>query len=250
MSVNNLNDNLNPNVNQETEEEEIDLREIGYLLWQHITEIISCLVVGALAALLYTKFLVAPTYQSTARMFIVTSSANSVVDLSSLQIGSNLTGDYSELIKSRNVVEETIDDLKLDTTYEKLVGEIKINNPTSTRILDITVTDTDPQLAADIANTLANKAKSYIPRVMNTESPSVFEEAIVADHKASPSTSKNMALGGLLVAIIYVAYLVIKHISNDTFVTSEDIQKAFGVQPLATIPEGKHKKSKKKGAKK
>ena len=84
--------------------DEIDLLEIGYLLLQHLTGIVSCLIGGALVAVLFTRFMIAPKYTSTARMYVVSSSANSVVDLSSLQIGKSLTGDYTELIKIRNVL--------------------------------------------------------------------------------------------------------------------------------------------------
>ena len=209
------------------EEQEIDLVEIGYLLLQHLTEIVACLIGGALVAVLFTRFMIAPKYTSTARMYVVSGGANSVVDLTSLQIGKSLTGDYTELAK-----------------------EISISNPSDTRILDITVTDTDPQLAADIANTLSTKAKQYIPRVMNTETPNVFEEGIVPTKKSSPSTTKNGLLGGLLLSVCYMGFLIVKHITNDSFVTPEDVQKAFGVQPLAAIPESKKTKKSKKGGKK
>ena len=160
---NKMNDKQNFTTQTNTAEtDEIDLLEIGYLLLQHLTGIVSCLIGGALVAVLFTRFMIAPKYTSTARMYVVSSSANSVVDLTSLQISKNLTGDYTELIKSRNVLEEVIDDLSLEIGYNQLAGEISVTNPTDTRILDITVTDADPQLAADIANTLANKAKTYI----------------------------------------------------------------------------------------
>lgn len=237
-------------VSSAEEEQEIDLVEIGYLLLQHLTEIIACLIGGVLVAVLFTRFMIAPKYTSTARMYVVSGGANSVVDLTSLQIGKSLTGDYTELIKSRNVLEEVIDDLSLDMTYTELANEISISNPSDTRILDITVTDTDPQLAADIANTLSTKAKQYIPRVMNTETPNVFEEGIVPTKKASPSTTKNGLLGGLLLSVCYMGFLIVKHITNDSFVTPEDVQKAFGVQPLAAIPESKKTRKSKKGGKK
>ena len=62
------------------EEQEIDLVEIGYLLLQHLTEIVACLIGGALVAVLFTRFMIAPKYTSTARMYVVSGGANSVVD--------------------------------------------------------------------------------------------------------------------------------------------------------------------------
>ena len=73
---------------------------------------------------------------------------------------------------------------------------------------------------------------------METEEPNLVEEAIVPAEKASPSYAKNVLLGGLLGAVLCCGVLVVRYLMNDTFVTPDDIQKYFGVQPLATIPEG------------
>ena len=92
--------------------------------------------------------------------------------------------------------------------------------------------------AADIANELVALSCIYLPQIMETEEPNLVEEAIVPAEKASPSYAKNVLLGGLLGAVLCCGVLVVRYLMNDTFVTPDDIQKYFGVQPLATIPEG------------
>ena len=61
---------------------------------------------------------------------------------------------------------------------------------------------------------------------------------------SSPNTMKNTALGGFVVAMIYCAYLIINFLLNDTFVTPEDINRVFGVQPIAVVPTITKKKRK------
>ena len=51
------------------------------------------------------------------------------------------------IITSRPVLEEVIGDLDLNISYEILKSKISINNPADTRILAITATDPDPQMA-------------------------------------------------------------------------------------------------------
>ena len=48
----------------------------------------------------YSYFLIRPTYQSTAKMYVVSTSKNSVVDLNALNIGTSLTADYEQLMLS------------------------------------------------------------------------------------------------------------------------------------------------------
>ena len=94
-------------------EDEIDLVELFYLLWGHAWQIILCLVVGAGIAFGVTKFLITPKYEATSSIYIVSASNNSVVNLTDLQIGAQLTADYQELILSRPLLEDVIRNLEL-----------------------------------------------------------------------------------------------------------------------------------------
>ena len=151
-----------------------------------------------------------------------------------------------------------INNLSLPTSYAQLQNSINITNTSDTRILKITVTTTDPQQSADIANELVDQAIIYLPRIMETDPPNVVEQAIVPTHKSSPSYSKNVMMGGMIFVVLYCAILTIQFLMNDTLVTPDDIERNFGVQPLATIPEGNlgsfnrvaSNKKKKKGSKK
>ena len=226
------------------DEDVIDLVEVFYLLLDHWWQIFLCLVLGAGIAFGVTKFLMTPLYEATSSIYIVSASNNSVVDLTDLQIGAQLTADYQELLLSRPLLEDVIKNLELmDAEGEKpmstkaLAEMIQITNATDTRILDITVTSPDPRQAADIANELVEQACIYLPQIMETDEPNLVESAIPPTEKSSPSTARNVVLGGMLGAILCCGVLLVRYLMNDTFVTPDDIEKYFGVQPLATIPE-------------
>ena len=223
--------------NQPDEEETIDLVEVFYMLWSHALQIIACLLVGALLAFGVTYFFITPKYQAYASLYIVSASNNSLVNLSDLQLGSQLTADYQELMLSRPLLEDVIKKLDLDIDYKTLEKQIDISNTSGTRILKITVTDTDPQRAADIANELADQASLYLPEIMETDTPNLVEDAVVPTKKSSPSYSKNTLLGGLLGAVLCCGVLMVMYLMNDTLETPDDVAKYIGVQPLATIPE-------------
>ena len=225
-------------------EDEIDLVELFYLLWGHAWQIILCLILGAGLALGYTKLLVTPLYQATSSIYIVSASNNSVVNLTDLQIGAQLTADYQELILSRPLLEDVIENLELTNaegqpmSTNALKNMIAISNTADTRILKVTVTSSDPQESADIANELIDQACIYLPQIMETEEPNLVEEAIPPTQKSSPSTARNVLIGGLLGACLACGVLVVRYLMNDTFVTPDDVAKYLGVQPLAVIPEG------------
>ncbi len=219
-------------------ESEVDLVELFYLLWGRIWVILGCLAAGAAAALFITRFCITPLYEATSSLYIVSASNNSVVNLTDLQIGSQLTADYQELMRSRPLLEDVISRLALEgMTTQDLEKMIRITNASDTRILKVTVSHPEPHQAASIANELVSLARVYLPQIMETQEPNLVEEAIVPVQKASPSYLYNLMLGGVLGAALCCAVLVGRHLLNDTFVIPDDLAKYFGIQPLAAIPE-------------
>lgn len=216
---------------------EIDLLELAYVLLDKIHYIILFLLLGAVLMNAYAFFLVTPTYKSTAKMYIVSTSDDSVVDLTDLNIGTSLKADYEELMMSYPVLDQVSEKLGLNMSSEALAGIISITNPTDTRILNVTATSTDPVLARDIANAMVEVSVDYLPRTMGTEEPNIAQEARLADRKSDPSYSRYTMMGAMLGALLCCAWLVIRHLMDDTLHTPDDVEKYFGIVPLTAIPD-------------
>lgn len=227
-----------PNVvrNEQTEYE-IDLLELLYYYRTKIWYIMGAFLIGAVLAGLITWQLITPKYTATAKMYMVSSSTGSVVDLTDLNIGTSLSQDYVELIQTRPVYENVIEDLKLDYTYKDLKNMVSIGTVGQTRILTIAVTSEDPKEAADIANALATEAEKTLPKLMDTPKPNIAEKAIVPEEKSAPSMKKNVAIAALGCAFIVIAILTVLFLLDDTIKSGEDLEREFGIMPLTIIPE-------------
>ena len=219
------------------QEAEIDLIDLAWALLDKIHYIVLCFLIGAVIMNAYSYFLVRPTYKSTAKMYVVSASKNSVVDLDALNIGTSLTADYEQLMLSYPVLEQVINKLNLDMDSDTLAKMITLENPTDTRILNINVVSTDPKSARDIANTLMDVSVDYLPKTMSTNSPNVAQKAKLADHKDGPSYTKYTMIGALAGAFLYCMYLVVKYLMDDTIHTADDMEKYFDIVPLAVIPD-------------
>lgn len=219
------------------QEAEIDLIDLAWALLDKIHYIVLCFLIGAVIMNAYSYFLVRPTYKSTAKMYVVSASKNSVVDLDALNIGTSLTADYEQLMLSYPVLEQVINKLNLDMDSDTLAKMITLENPTDTRILNINVVSTNPKSARDIANTLMDVSVDYLPKTMSTNAPNVAQKAKLADHKDGPSYTKYTMIGALAGAFLYCMYLVVKYLMDDTIHTADDMEKYFDIVPLAVIPD-------------
>ncbi|MFA9464596.1 MAG: YveK family protein [Velocimicrobium sp.] len=221
-----------------TDEVEIDLVELIYLLRSKVLVILLSTIVLAAACGLFSKFLISPVYSSTTKLYILTQST-SLTSLADIQIGTSLTQDYMELIKSRPVVEGVIESLKLDMTYEGMLGKLAVGNPNNTRILSITIEDNDPRLAKEIADEFAIVAIDSISKIMATDKPNIVEKGHIAKRPIKPSVRKNTAIGAFLGLFLCCAVIIVLHLLDDTIRSSDDMERYLGLNTLAMIPMGK-----------
>lgn len=239
---------------------EIDLVELllKYLeKWYWI--ILSGVLVAALMGV-YTFRFVTPTYQSTSKLYVV-SSKNSAINLSDLQIGNYMAKDYQQVFTNWHVHERVIQTLNLKYSYTELNRMVNVTNPSDTRILYITVTSTDPVEAKEMANTYAKVASEFIEVKMDQDQPSIFEEARVPSAPSAPNKTRNILLGFLIGAILAAGVITIQFLADDKVRTAEDIEKILQLPTLGVVTEqmdfhsghshesGKRAKNKNKGGK-
>ena len=222
----------------DNDEMEIDLIEILYALKKRALIILAALLAGALIAGVYTKLMITPLYSATSTVLVI-SKETTLTSIADLQFGSQLTKDYSMLITSRSVLEEVLDNLGLDMGYGTLKGNVSINNPDETRILQITVTNPDPQLAKELADELAAVSSEYIGDKMEVVPPKIIEKAEVPAAQSSPSMSRNVMLGALAGLALAAGVVILMTVMNDSIRSEDDIERYLNIPTLASIPDRK-----------
>lgn len=222
-------------VRPQQEEDTIDLLELCMGLLDHWKFIAAAAAAGMVLAALYTFLLVTPLYKATSTIYVV-SRNDSVLNLSDIQIGSALTSDYIKVFEMWEVHEKVISALDLDYTYIQMDNMLSVTNANDTRMLDITVTDADPEEAAAIANEYAEVGASYIAEKMKTDEPTIMSSARVPANPFSPSKTKNILLGFLLGFVLSCGVVVLRVLLDDTYKSAEEIRKYTGMVVLGSVP--------------
>lgn len=228
---------------EEDDEIEIDLLELFFELKKKILWILLAFALGGAVFGLYSKLILVPKYSSTAMMYVL-SKETTLTSLADLQIGSQLTQDYKVMITSRPVLEKVITDLNLEYDYEEFKEELEIENPKDTRILKLSIQDSDPALAADIVNKVAECSSEYIGEIMEMIPPKIVEEGIAAELPVTPNVMKNTVIGAVLGALLVCAAVTFRCVTNDTIKTAEDVEKYLRISTLAEVPAKRNTGSK------
>lgn len=216
---------------------EIDVLYLLRKLWSKKFFIIFVgLLVGTIA-LLGSVFFIKPKYTSTTRIYVVSRSSDTSLTNQDLQAGSYLVNDYKEVITSSEVLSSVIDQEKLSMSAGQLSGEIAVNVPTDTRVISISVTDTDAQRACDIANTVREVAAEKIKAVTKVDDVTTLESATKPSHPSSPNVKKNAAIGALAGVFLAVVGILVAEVLDDRVRRPEDIEEVLGMTLLGVVPD-------------
>lgn len=224
-------------------EDTIELRELLDIMLNRKKMIAVIVVLALLIGVGYTMFLVTPNYKSDTTLMVNSSkgiSAGDIAasfDLGSLNLSQKLVVTYGEIVKSRIVLEQVINRLELDMSYESLLRKTTAQQVGSTEILRISVTDTDPDRAALIANTIADVFVKEVMRILKVNNVETIDSAIAMPRPVNVRMSLNAAISlvlGLMTGV-FVAFML-EYLDN-TIKTPEDVDKFLGIPVLGSIPD-------------
>ena len=134
--------------------EPLALLQYVSILWRWSWLIVLCMTLAGAAAYFYS-LQATPVYQASASLLINQArTGNSSADYTALLTGERLAQTYAELMRKRPVLEAVISNLQLPADADTLSKRVSIAPVRNTQLLNLTVEDSDPQRAADIANEL------------------------------------------------------------------------------------------------
>lgn len=237
----------------QNDEIEIDIGHILSILWEKILIIIATGLIVGLAGFLVSKFLITPKYESETKLYVLNRANDSATTLSDVQLSTQLTKDYQILVTSAPVMNQVIKELGLNMKASELASSISVDTPSDTRVLQITVTSNDPQMAKRIADKVAKVSSQKICDIMKIEQVNVIEEGSISDEPAVDTVRRWTLIGLALGIVLSCAIIIVKSMLDDTVKTTEDVEKYFELSTLAVIPiseemddgVGKSKKNKK-----
>ena len=221
--------------NQEANTIEIDVLSLLRTIWRKKFLILLTAILTTGLAFAYSAFLATPQYDSTTRLYVVNQSSDNGAGITNqdLQAGSFLVKDYKEIILSQDVLKNVTTTLGItDDIKEK----ITVNIPVDTRILSISVRDSDPNQAATIANTLRDEAAKKIIEVTKVSDVTTLEAALPAENPSTPQTKRNLVLGFVAGAFLATALVLVLEVLDDRVKRPQDIEEGLGMTLLGVVP--------------
>lgn len=223
----------------------MELRDYVRILHKSWLLIAVCLLVGIGAAAAYS-ILVTAKYQATTQLYVSVRSGASAATGDLVQgttFARQAVTSYVAVVDSAVVLDRVIEELELDTTSGALAQQVEASSPLDTVLIDIVVTDSDPEAAARIANSVgANFADVVVNELEKPEgdAPSLvtietIQPATVPMSASSPNVPLNLALGGLVGLAIGIGIAVLRSVLDTRIHSLHDISQVTDAPLLGGI---------------
>ena len=223
--------------------QEFTIMDVVKLLLSKIVWIALVGIVFASATYIYVKVTVAPTYSSYTTLYVFASedrSKSSNISSGELSSAVNLANTYKEILQSNKVMSSIAKSLKdkegINVPASTLSGMCNVSTVNDTQLMKISVTSTDPVLAAKIANICAKVAPEELIRVTKAGSVEIVDEAVVPTFPSGPNPKKNAMYAGVIGVGIACAFFFLKMILNTTIYSQDDAKKFTDLPVLGSIP--------------
>ena len=176
--------------------------------------VLLCVLAGAAAGFVI-GWLTPPSYASTVSMIIAPPASSTAVTINDIQVAQALTPSYAELATSRTLLDRVIATSGVNTTADKLAGQVSTHVPVGTSLLQVTVTDRDGVAAAKLANSIA--AELAVFKMTGSTLPSgdavtlnVVDPAVPSTRQLGLGATFSAAVGGAigLILVLGLAFIV------------------------------------------
>lgn len=218
--------------------EEIDLKELLHLVLRRWWILAVCAIVISAAVGFWGYYNTIPVYEANTTLYIGKNIEQSgQFSANDLYIGTQLIQDYREIAKSRLVASSVIAELGLkNVNTDQMAARINVTPKNETRVIQISVRDTNPKMAMDITNKAAEVFQKKVIDIMQIENVQVVDKAELPKYPIPSNTRRNVAVAFVLGLAIGAGIVFLINFFDSTVKTMDDVKKYVDLPVIGTIP--------------
>lgn len=200
------------------------------------------MVIGAAAAFAFC-LIQTPEYTSTTQLFVSATDSSSTSDaFQGSQFSQQRVASYARLITGEDVARRVINRLGLEYTPHQLASEVTASGVANTVLIDVSVTDTSPQRARNIAEAVGREFSSLVQELETPEgggpSPvrvTVTDAPQLPQSPSYPQTIRDVVLGSVLGLIAGSLLAIARQRLDRSVRDASEASQLAGVPVIGTI---------------
>lgn len=222
--------------------EELDLKELFQMFWERKVQILLIIAIFMAIGVIYSLGFVTPKYQSKTTLLLATNNSSGEklggdsITTTDVTLNSKLVSTYSELVGSSKIIREVISNLGIKVDEDSIKNNVTVKAKSDTEVIEITVRNENPKLAAQIANEIAKVFIQNVKEYYKIDNLHVVDKAEEESEPYNMNLTKDVVIFAFIGVVVASIYVLIANMLDTTIKSQEDIEKIAGVTVLASFP--------------
>ena len=219
------------------EEQVINISEIIDAVKKRWKIIALTTVLATLVSGIFSFFVISPTYEASTKIFIGKEGAESEgYNSSDVSMYQNLIKTYSELIKTKDLVNKAIDNSQYDLSVNNVLNGITVNTLTGTQILQISYQSKSPSIAKNILESITNEFITKAEELVPNGNVKILESVELPKNPVAPNKTMNIAIAFILGMMVGFGIVFLLEYLDNTYKNKEQLEKDLDIPVLGVIP--------------
>ena len=222
---------------------DIKIEALFSALLRRIWLVVLCAVILGALSYAYTVNFITPIYNSSIKVYVNNKStaANNTISAgisqTDLTTAQRLVDIYLQILKSDRVLEPVAEAVGDGYTADHIRGLMTGVALNETGVFEVWVAHPNPEMAARIANAVADVAPPYIEDILEGSSTKIIDRAKPASKPVSPNVTQNTTLGMVGGAILAAGFVILQTLLDVRIKSEEDLSALSSAPVLGLIPD-------------
>ncbi len=219
------------------EEQVISISEIIDAVKKRWKIIVLTTVLATVVSGIFSFFVISPTYEASTKIFIGKEGAESEgYNSSDVSMYQNLIKTYSELIKTKDLVNKAINNSQYDLSVNNVLNGITVNTLTGTQILQISYQSKSPSIAKNILESITNEFITKAEELVPNGNVKILESVELPKNPVAPNKTMNIAIAFILGMMVGFGIVFLLEYLDNTYKNKEQLEKDLDIPVLGVIP--------------
>ncbi len=221
--------------------EKFNIKQLLEVFLANIKFIVAVTLFFAIGMFVYSETMVIPMYTASVSLYV--NNVDSDKKYEDKMLGTDITASQMlvptcvQIVTSNRMLNKVADNDELNYSPARIGSMVKTTTVEDTEIFKITITCSEPDVAAKIANTFAEVAPDVISEIIDASSVKIIDYAIPSNVKVSPNIARNTMLGFLIGLVLSCAFIALREMFDVRVKSEADIEKEFDFPILGIIPK-------------
>lgn len=224
-------------------EENIDIRRFIDIIFSKKKILVFIIIVSMAIGYVYSYHLKQDIYKSSETILLAQNEKDDMqITQNDLNVNTNLITTYSNIARSYNVVETTINNLGIQIPISEVQNNIVVEEKKNTQIIEITIKNKNPEVAMKLTRELTKVFAEQVKNIYNLENINIIDEAEIESFPCNTNHVKDMSIFVIMGLGLIGVLVLIFYMFDDTIKQESDVVNYTGLQALGIIPMVENKK--------